>query len=764
MEPFISPEMDDFFLHDVMYGSSDSEEEIICTSCARGRLRQSVMMPRLPSYKVIHEKKVDFQRHLGVAESEIKKRSLGRGRAKCRQIVSQNVPPVGRSVDSTSESSADERIYHVGLSHRSPNWKNELRKPKSKPLILTSDFPHLSAKSESEQQTLEETRKTADTKNGTNFKDMAKFLMDSWKDEFTEEGQFEDVSFKDDSNSYKENNQKKEVYLENEQNIEMISDLRQKTDEYFNKLEAEMDNLSLEDFENISVSEASNREFSQTAKEPVPTSVVEAKEQGGIWYSSDEVYVSNSKNDETWTDSDDTDVSVSTESLLPCDKSETTLSTSNKVKGCDILPRAKFDLTLPGDGIVEAQGNVSNNAISGNTHSSSSPNIDPSSSSPDIDHSTLSLSKTESENQRTSATSDKDESEISESFEKISRKGKKKKRDVVRAKSFHSNYPDINKHNTDTDHTDKQVSKKCQKNNLSQIDSNACQQNGHGPSNHVGVSWKLNGDSVIQLDGLPVDCDISVLQDLIASYGTVKDFEKKVGSQCSAVRFRLNSTDACEMVVCCLDDTDIFPDMRQTIVSKIHVKFDEKEIRLGPFDAKFIFSCCFFTELFMTKDDHTDYYLVDLSGLNFKSFQHLRHRINYGVALPTTRNQLILIVDVAAYLGIIETDLEQLFPELDICKDNGQEYVPLFHRLLCKGYQSMAQALGKRALIPSLLFQDPAISYNVFKKKCRNQKNLLEWKCKYVYPTCQCPTCEVEKLKHIEYFQGDETCKRGPVQ
>ncbi|XP_063443704.1 protein starmaker-like isoform X2 [Mytilus trossulus] len=584
MEPFIAPDMDDFYLFDVMYGSSDSEEEIICTSCARGRLRQSVMMPRLPSYKVIHKKKVDFQRHLGVAESEIQKRTLGRGRAKCRQIISQNLPPVGRSGDSPSESSADERIYHVGLSHRSPSWKNELRKPKTKPLILTSDFPHLSAKSKNEHQSLEETRNTADTKNGTNFKDMANYLMDSWEDAFTEEGQFEDVAFNDDSfetedNSYQGNNQIKEDYLQNEQSIEINSDLKQKTDEYFKKLEAEMDNLSLNDFENISVSEASKRRFSQSAKESVPLS--EGKAQGGIWYSGDDAYISNSKNDETWTDSDDTDVSVSTESLLPCDKS--TLPIRSKVKGCDVLPRAKFDLTLPGDGSVEAQGNVSNVAMGGNTHSSSSPDnavsghnhssssphtdhstsshdIDHMSSSPDIDHSTLSVSKTESDNQRTSATSDKDESETSESFKKISRKNKKKNRDAARAKDFHSNYPDQSKHDNDQDDTvrDKQVSKKCQKNNLSLMDSNACQRNGQGSSHDAGVSWKLKGDSVIQLDGLPVDCDISVLQDLIASYGTVKDIEKKEGPQSSAVRFRLNSTDACEMVVCCLDDTDIF--------------------------------------------------------------------------------------------------------------------------------------------------------------------------------------------------------------
>jgi hypothetical protein len=39
------------------------------------------------------------------------------------------------------------------------------------------------------------------------------------------------------------------------------------------------------------------------------------------------------------------------------------------------------------------------------------------------------------------------------------------------------------------------------------------------------------------LDGLPVNCDISALQDLIASYGTVFDSEKKIRSQSSSVKF-----------------------------------------------------------------------------------------------------------------------------------------------------------------------------------------------------------------------------------
>lgn len=64
---------------------------------------------------MIYIYKVDFQRHLGVAESEIKKRTLGRGRAKCREIVSQNLPPVGRSVDSTV--SMKQNVQCFTISH-----------------------------------------------------------------------------------------------------------------------------------------------------------------------------------------------------------------------------------------------------------------------------------------------------------------------------------------------------------------------------------------------------------------------------------------------------------------------------------------------------------------------------------------------------------------------------------------------------------------------------------------------------------------------
>lgn len=50
--------VDEFSLFDVMYGGSDSDDDIICTSCARGRDVYSTFMPRLPNYKTVHKKKV----------------------------------------------------------------------------------------------------------------------------------------------------------------------------------------------------------------------------------------------------------------------------------------------------------------------------------------------------------------------------------------------------------------------------------------------------------------------------------------------------------------------------------------------------------------------------------------------------------------------------------------------------------------------------------------------------------------------------------
>lgn len=54
MEDFL----DEFSLFDVMYGGSDSDEDITCSSCARGRDSYSALMPRLPNYKIVHRKKV----------------------------------------------------------------------------------------------------------------------------------------------------------------------------------------------------------------------------------------------------------------------------------------------------------------------------------------------------------------------------------------------------------------------------------------------------------------------------------------------------------------------------------------------------------------------------------------------------------------------------------------------------------------------------------------------------------------------------------
>ncbi|KAK3091761.1 hypothetical protein FSP39_022440 [Pinctada imbricata] len=78
----------------------------------------------------------------------------------------------------------------------------------------------------------------------------------------------------------------------------------------------------------------------------------------------------------------------------------------------------------------------------------------------------------------------------------------------------------------------------------------------------VTDSWSLCGPYVVQMNNVPCGCDISVLQDIVSSYGMIKELEvMKLGSSAS-VRFQLESSDSCEWVVECLDNTEcIFPNV-----------------------------------------------------------------------------------------------------------------------------------------------------------------------------------------------------------
>ena len=407
------------------------------------------------------------------------------------------------------ESSADKR--NIGASVNNMKFKNlkELRQPKSIPKILNQNFPLLPASCQTETNVTQLKKETVSTEDTTNLQFMAKFLMDSWQDEVGDKGQFDDASVqtslsKGDNSDIMTDDKKREK-LKN--NIELKDDqaVEEKAEEYFNRLTNEVDRIDLDDFENIQVSGISDLESEKQEDKSMKSRKMKSKNSNCS--SIDVEYDSYSDNSVDYDLSDDTSVSFSTDSLLPYDKS----SVHNKNSDSDNVPNARFDLTLP------AQVNICSNAIPTSSH--------------EENESTLSISNTESESERTSLTSEKDESENNEAWTKLSRKEKKKMRDVLRAKAWHHKYPEKGKQSTNTDSLEVI---KCQNNksisNTSKINGTLDVIDCH--------RWKLEGKSVIQIDGLPVNCDISALQDLIASYGTVIDSEKKVRSQSSSVRFR----------------------------------------------------------------------------------------------------------------------------------------------------------------------------------------------------------------------------------
>ena len=388
----------------------------------------------------------------------------------------------------------------------------ELRQPKSIPKILNQDFPQLTASCQKTEIHVTQLQKeTVATKDTTNLQDMAKFLMDSWQDEVGDEGQFDDASVqtslsKGDNSDRITDDEKREM-LKNNTELKDDPTVEEKTEKYFNRLTNEVDKIDLDDFENIQVSGISDLESEKQEDKSVKSSKM--KSINSNCSSIDVEYDSYSDNSIDYDLSDDTSVSFFTESLLPYDKSS--VHNRNSDSDSDNVPNARFDLTLP------AQVNICSNAIPTSSH--------------EENDSTLSITNTESESKRTSLTSEKDESENNEAWTKLSRKEKKKMRDALRAKTWHDRYPEKEKQSTDTD---SQEVIKCQ--NYKSI-SNTSKIN--GTLDIIDChKWKLEGKSVIQIDGLPVNCDISALQDLIASYGTVFDSEKKIRSQSSSVRFR----------------------------------------------------------------------------------------------------------------------------------------------------------------------------------------------------------------------------------
>ena len=51
-------------------------------------------------------------------------------------------------------------------------------------------------------------------------------------------------------------------------------------------------------------------------------------------------------------------------------------------------------------------------------------------------------------------------------------------------------------------------------------------------------SWRVNGNGVIQVDGLPKNCVLSNLEEMVSNFGTVSDCEKRVVGDRLSIRFR----------------------------------------------------------------------------------------------------------------------------------------------------------------------------------------------------------------------------------
>lgn len=85
-------------------------------------------------------------------------------------------------------------------------------------------------------------------------------------------------------------------------------------------------------------------------------------------------------------------------------------------------------------------------------------------------------------------------------------------------------------------------------------------------SNNMNMDWTLAGENIIQCDGLPRKCDISVLEEIIASFGKIIDSQTIVVGNSSSVRFKLGNSDSCEWAISCLHDSDcVYPDSNRVL-------------------------------------------------------------------------------------------------------------------------------------------------------------------------------------------------------
>lgn len=68
--------------------------------------------------------------------------------------------------------------------------------------------------------------------------------------------------------------------------------------------------------------------------------------------------------------------------------------------------------------------------------------------------------------------------------------------------------------------------------------------------------WVLNGENVVEICDLPGDCDVSLLQDIIAAYGAIIESDVISSGSAVSVRYQLDSSEATDWVVSNLDNAD----------------------------------------------------------------------------------------------------------------------------------------------------------------------------------------------------------------
>ncbi|KAK3771492.1 hypothetical protein RRG08_059531, partial [Elysia crispata] len=77
--------------------------------------------------------------------------------------------------------------------------------------------------------------------------------------------------------------------------------------------------------------------------------------------------------------------------------------------------------------------------------------------------------------------------------------------------------------------------------------------------NNVGCSllkWSVLPPDVVQLEGLPTDCDIELWRDVVASHGTILKSEVQKSNRETFLRFKFHNPESCDWLVSNIDNVD----------------------------------------------------------------------------------------------------------------------------------------------------------------------------------------------------------------